>query len=266
MSTPASSSYRKSATMKPETCFALPTGLQRQSQQAKGAYNDEMSAIEEATASRRKQFTRRTSQDLIQLQEAAQLLTSPPPTTRVSGITSENVREHGQAPTHRSILKAPGSGSRSPSPDRHVTFHSDVLIWAAAEDGDLQTVKSLLEAESSDMSSSSTLDVNMSNHENVSLLHLLCFLRDYDAVQMLLNLGANSRVVDREGWTPLHIAVALNLVDIALLLVRNGSDTEFPVDSGVLDLAKVSDGPHVSKLVDQLNTASIVELALTHSA
>ncbi|XP_065178440.1 protein phosphatase 1 regulatory subunit 12C-like [Sycon ciliatum] len=245
--------------MKPESDVQLPVAVQ---DSEKVAYEESLSSVE-----RRRLFSRRTSEDLIQLQTQVRPAT---PMTNLSDTAlsaSERTQQAAASSTRtRSILKSSRQG-RSPSPTRRVTFHANVLVWAAAEDGDLKTVKTLLNAEKHNRAKQPnekpTLDINMSNHENVTLLHLLCFLRDVDAVSLVVELGVDINAIDREGWSALHIAIALNLPELSRLLVQSGADTEFTQDSGALDLARVSDSAHVKPLVEDLKAISAIQSALS---
>ena len=55
-------------------------------------------------------------------------------------------------------------------------------------------------------------------------LHSAAFMEEDDAIEMLLELGANPNVRDVSGWTPLHMAVNVGSESIVQILLEAGAD------------------------------------------
>lgn len=80
-------------------------------------------------------------------------------------------------------------------------------VWRYVEDGKLLSLKSILRRHRD-------LDVNFSHGKRKrSPLHLACHLRDDAILRLLLKHGADVLRRDREGNTPLHVAVNKALKD-----------------------------------------------------
>jgi len=79
---------------------------------------------------------------------------------------------------------------------------------------------------------------------------------DYEAVRRLLAQGADPNLRDERGFTPLHIASAKGLVDVAELLLMSGADPNAAGEAGVTPL-------HLAVLN---GNADLVLLLLEHGA
>ena len=193
--------------------------------------------------------TRRPSQDLFLSRE---------PDTKAMATAAEvtaEVRPVALPPAGRSILKSP-TKARSPGEGkRHLRYHPSVLVWDAAENEDAKEVMRLLKGKGASRSEKKAkkaaespytpdadLDVHMSNHEGVTLLHLLCFTGNAEGIRLLLQRGANPDLADREGWTPLHVAAASRQMNVFLALIEGGARMP-PVcnELGRLGLSAVTD-------------------------
>ena len=142
-----------------------------------------------------------------------------------------------------SILKTPNrKNSDGKSPRRRLSYHPSVLLWDAAENADEKEFLRLLNAsreqpETRDLDSTGgseaqrpeqvalekEVDLNMTNHEGVSLLHLCCFTGSLACVKALLERGADPNLADFEGWTPLHVSAAARHLGVASALLDAGA-------------------------------------------
>lgn len=68
--------------------------------------------------------------------------------------------------------------------------------------------------------------VNAQNerYHNYTALYYAVLNRNYDLVAWLLARGANPNIPTSNGYTPLHLAIYSDYMQIALLLLHNGAD------------------------------------------
>ena len=89
-------------------------------------------------------------------------------------------------------------------------------LWGAARIGDLDSIKRYL-AEGADIN-------ELSEQTQLSPLAWAAMMGETEAVELLLQLGADVNVRQEDGGTPLHIAFFLGRAEIAELLMKAGAD------------------------------------------
>ena len=67
----------------------------------------------------------------------------------------------------------------------------------------------------------------------VSALHLA---KSAEAINLLLDKGADINAIDNEGNTALHIAVKQNKIELAKVLIRNGANIESKTETGFISI------------------------------
>lgn len=87
-------------------------------------------------------------------------------------------------------------------------------------------------------------DVNITNNEGISPLHLAAARPDPHIAKLLIDRGANVNVVDFDGYTPLHEAIVHNRMEIVCMLLYYDADvnlnTEFMATPLILSLRAYS--------------------------
>ena len=114
---------------------------------------------------------------------------------------------------------------------RKISFPADSIINAVIQDGDVQELLQILRHQRSEV------DLNQANHVGLTALHHAVLTNNLDSVKLLLSYGADVRVQDVYGFSPLHTSAALGFVQITSLLIVFGADVfsltkqkELPVD------------------------------------
>ena len=114
---------------------------------------------------------------------------------------------------------------------RKISFPADSIINAVIQDGDVLELLKILRHQRSEV------HINQANHVGLTALHHAVLANNIDSVKLLLNYGADVRVQDVYGFSPLHTSAALGFVQITSLLIVFGADVfsltkqqEFPVD------------------------------------
>ncbi|WP_265035252.1 MULTISPECIES: ankyrin repeat domain-containing protein [unclassified Wolbachia] len=110
--------------------------------------------------------------------------------------------------------------------------NGNTLLYSAAEIGDLNLVKLLLD---------NGANIEAKNGEyQATPLHGAVENYRIDVVKLLLNRGANVNAEDKDNWTPLHYAADTNSLDIVKVLVDAHANLDARSDYGKapLDIAK----------------------------
>ena len=89
------------------------------------------------------------------------------------------------------------------------------LLWAATR-GNMRLVNALLNGELGKKA-----DISACNNRGRTALHLAAESNHEEMVKLLLEHGANPRLVSDGGWTPLHNAAQLGYADIVSILLAN---------------------------------------------
>jgi ankyrin repeat protein len=117
-----------------------------------------------------------------------------------------------------------------------------VSLHAAAEEGNIDTVKSLLER---------GMDINARNTGNQTPLDRPAAKGNVDAVRSLIEQGAEVDSRATEGWTPLHEACRFGHLEVSrILLDRDGANVNarkqgywtpihFSITNGYLEIVKL---------------------------
>ncbi len=91
-----------------------------------------------------------------------------------------------------------------------------IRLWLATRDGDIETVKTLIEKGA---------DVNASTQEKkVTALHVVALKGHVDVAKVLIQSGADVNAGNIVKQTALHNTARYGHVDIAKLLIQNGAD------------------------------------------
>jgi ankyrin repeat protein len=87
-------------------------------------------------------------------------------------------------------------------------------------------------------------------------LHIAAIRGDIDAVQILLDYGAEINAQGEGGYTPLHEAVEQGHYDIVELLFKNGSSVSIKNEDELtaIDLAKITADNNIIKLLKSSET------------
>jgi cytohesin len=91
----------------------------------------------------------------------------------------------------------------------------DKKLWKAYEKNDVTEISTLIEEGA---------DVNSTNDEGNTILHLVVKSRKMDLATLLIDNGADPNVRNKEGNSPLHIAVNNNRVEMVKMLIEKGAD------------------------------------------
>lgn len=110
------------------------------------------------------------------------------------------------------------------APDREDLFN-------AASAGNIQQIRKLL---------SEGLDVNISNRERETALHMAAARGHYEAVMFLVKNGAWVNAPTIKNWIPLHHAVRFRHPNIVNFLIRRGSSASSRTSDGLsaIDMAR----------------------------
>ena len=100
------------------------------------------------------------------------------------------------------------------------------LLHIAAEEGKIDTVKSLLER---------GVDVDARNASNETPLERAAAKGEVDVVRLLIERGAEVDSRDDWGWTPLHESSRYGQLEVSRVLLDHGAKRERK-DAGPLDL------------------------------
>lgn len=91
-------------------------------------------------------------------------------------------------------------------------YNKQLII--AAENGDMETVKNCI---------AQGAEVNFMG-PNSAALHCAVFEEHHEIVQLLLESGANSNLVDNQGFVPIQLAASKDNAPICKLLFEYGAD------------------------------------------
>ena len=103
-------------------------------------------------------------------------------------------------------------------------------LFNAASAGNMQQINKLL---------SQGLDVNVSNSERETALHMAAARGHYEAVMLLVRKGAYVNAPTIKNWIPLHHAVRFRHPNIANFLIQRGSSAQARTSDGLtaIDMA-----------------------------
>ena len=103
-------------------------------------------------------------------------------------------------------------------------------LFAAANAGNVNQLRTLL---------SQGLDINISNRERETALHMAAARGHYSAVIFLVNKGAYVNAKTVKNWIPLHHAVRFRYPNIVNFLINHGSSAQSRTSDGLtaIDMA-----------------------------
>jgi ankyrin repeat protein len=118
-------------------------------------------------------------------------------------------------------------------------------VFAAAATGRLPELRRALSAEA----------INSYAYDGWTPLHLAAFFGQLDAVKLLLDAGADTHAVSRNGLknTPLHAATAGKHTDVALALLAHGADPA-AVDAGGYTPLKIAEANELAAVVTAISS------------
>lgn len=96
---------------------------------------------------------------------------------------------------------------------------------SAAENGDIDKVRSLLENDSTLISST--------DQDGYTALHRACYNNHTEVVDLLLSHGADITMKTQMQWQPLHSCCQWNHKDCALRLIQHGADVNAASEGGL---------------------------------
>uniref|UniRef100_A0A7S0V5R0 Uncharacterized protein n=1 Tax=Hemiselmis tepida TaxID=464990 RepID=A0A7S0V5R0_9CRYP len=148
--------------------------------------------------------------------------------------------EDGKGEDMQDTLKAMGGPETPVLTEEELAFiEVQNKLFVAAEDGDVEGIKSALEAGA---------DVNVQQEDEAlsrtmlttinegllgpSALHLAAMFGHVSAVEEILESDAKIDCVTAEGNTPLHLAIISKQQDVVNVLVSKGADVERPNEVG----------------------------------
>lgn len=86
-------------------------------------------------------------------------------------------------------------------------------VMDVVQSGDVSELKRFLEQREG------KLDVNFFDKDGQTALHHSCISGNFELVKLLVKFGADTRLANRDGWNPLHIATFGGHQDIVLYLI-----------------------------------------------
>ncbi|WP_341815349.1 ankyrin repeat domain-containing protein [Wolbachia endosymbiont (group B) of Aricia artaxerxes] len=123
--------------------------------------------------------------------------------------------------------------------------NGNTLLYSAAEIGDLNLVKLLLD---------NGANIETKNGEyQATPLHGAVLNERLNVVKLLLNRGANVNAEDKDNWTPLHYAADTNSLDIVKVLVDAHANLDARGDYGKAPLDIARDSSIAEYLEKKLN-------------
>jgi len=132
------------------------------------------------------------------------------------------------APQNLSANQPYNSSSNSPNSPAPVAEAED--LFAAANAGNVNQLRTLL---------SQGLDINISNRERETALHIAAARDHYSAVIFLVGKGAYVNAKTVKNWIPLHHAVRFRHPNIVNYLINHGSSAHSRTSDGLtaIDMA-----------------------------
>ena len=118
------------------------------------------------------------------------------------------------------------------SPNRTVTFPSDILCQMCIKENDYHDLRRLILTDK-------ITDLDKLYANGISALHLAVIENKYKCAEVLVDSGADIEVRDPHGWTPLHAAVFAGNIRAVRTLCSKGADVCATTKNGetVFDLA-----------------------------
>ena len=91
-------------------------------------------------------------------------------------------------------------------------------LFQCAEEGNAEGLRECI--------STSRIDVDHSNENGDTALHIVCQKGYTDCARILIAAGANADVKNQSGQTPVHLALLAKYSNTALLLLQSGADVD----------------------------------------
>ena len=96
-----------------------------------------------------------------------------------------------------------------------ISFPLKAVFQSAVHESDNAEIWKVLRT-----SSKCILDINETNHSGLTALHISVLNKNLDGVKMLLCSGADPDVPDENGYTPLHTASSIGLLQVQTLFIN----------------------------------------------
>lgn len=109
-----------------------------------------------------------------------------------------------------------GKASTGKQRNRKISFSPSAVLLSAIGENSTLELKEVIEKEN--------IDVNQLSPSGRSLLHKAAVVGDLDSIQTLVQYGALVNLQDREGFPPIHSALAKANFECIVMLIECGTD------------------------------------------
>jgi ankyrin repeat protein len=125
------------------------------------------------------------------------------------------ISEYKANPNTQNKLRSTTLDTGEYGADDYGRDEAKVSLHAAAEEGNVNTLKSLLERE---------VDINARDADNDTPLHIAAFKGNVDVVRLLIERGAEVDSRDKMGNTPLHRSSQSGHLEVSRILLDHGAN------------------------------------------
>ena len=137
--------------------------------------------------------------------------------------TISHAEQHRQFMRHIGIYSLVIDGTTVVSYDEDMNFSFDESLLQAAEDGNIDSVRLLLDIGT---------DVNYQNKDGWTALMVACQNGHYQVVELLLHNNADPNIQEEDGWTVLIFACENGHYQVVELLLHNNADPKVQEGDG----------------------------------
>lgn len=130
--------------------------------------------------------------------------------------------------------------------EKRITFPTQVRFLSAVRQEDNVELLKILEL------SGKLLDINASNHQKMTPLHIAVANRNLDTVKLLLCYGVDCNIQDTKGQTPVHTAAASGFRQAVSLMILFGANLSLLTNSGLLPVDVAKDNTTTNLLMKEM--------------